>query len=676
MTVKKRRPGLIVALVLLLLVLALLAAVYFLVPRADSPEEVSEVLQSMRFSSAPAFVLCKDACFRQIDSDPAAFERVTVMGGVKNVRMRSFPFLRLFYFTDFAPDDTPWADCANADEVRGAVRRFAADGVSAFTLLAPRASVTDLGAGASLLPYLAMGGVFDEPSIVCDPERGTVRVSGLVHTEEPYAAVDDEVSFAAAVEGFCDRGLDTFALAMAPDYYGAYVYDGTTALLAQAASKLSDYKAAADGTRCIVRFTEAEYTDAARFVCYEEEDIVRSIAEAASNGDRDFELFLIDRTLFSTVAANDFARLGELEQLGGLVLSDLSYNADGTRLSYRNAKLVPDAVQLATLEEAAAYLGAQAQTEAEEIYLFCEPEVYDALTEGLFGDGSGLEARIQDLLPQAGIFDSIIGGVGHIVYVRVSQYFPGTRIMHAVQRGDLSALTDRELETLARAEELAAEAMADTDRETSLRIHDALCSLIVYTEDPDTDEDDTAIGAILNGEANCDGYTDAFYLIGTLAGLEVRYQHGDTYDVQRERSVTNAATHLWDLLLLDGTWRMVDVTYDDGDGEDAVSHVWFDIGTDRAARTHMWHVAAASPLLEETDLSARPANEFSVTGDADLAAAIDAAVGAGYPVFRIIYDDPGMAAGYESALDRIVSRLGYDILYIWDPDMRMLAVYR
>ena len=82
-----------------------------------------------------------------------------------------------------------------------------------------------------------------------------------------------------------------------------------------------------------------------------------------------------------------------------------------------------------------------------------------------------------------------------------------------------------------------------------------------WGNDDATDEDDCCIGALLDGRANCDGYADALLLVGRLAGLNVRYQHGDSLNGGMG---SYFSTHMWNLIELDGAWRMIDANWDDG----------------------------------------------------------------------------------------------------------------
>lgn len=70
----------------------------------------------------------------------------------------------------------------------------------------------------------------------------------------------------------------------------------------------------------------------------------------------------------------------------------------------------------------------------------------------------------------------------------------------------------------------------------------------------------TAYGALINGQAACQGYAVLMYRMLREAGVGVRvvtgtaqYETGDEY-------------HAWNIVCIDGNWYNVDVTWDDQDG--------------------------------------------------------------------------------------------------------------
>ncbi|MBQ7455758.1 MAG: hypothetical protein IJS53_04880 [Clostridia bacterium] len=167
------------------------------------------------------------------------------------------------------------------------------------------------------------------------------------------------------------------------------------------------------------------------------------------------------------------------------------------------------------------------------------------------------------------------------------EWYAGKKIALAAQKGDLSGLSEREMETLRVAREFV-DTLSGTEAEKELAIHDYLCGHVTgFADEDDYNEDDSAVGALLNGEANCDGYADAFYLLCSLAGVEVRYVSG----------IAKGGLHMWNAVRVDGQWVMVDVTWDDLGPY--ISHLYFNIGAERMARDHEWVPAALPPGMAE-----------------------------------------------------------------------------
>lgn len=161
-------------------------------------------------------------------------------------------------------------------------------------------------------------------------------------------------------------------------------------------------------------------------------------------------------------------------------------------------------------------------------------------------------------------------------------YYPGQRIVWAWQSGDFSNLTQEELQTYEMAMDLVQQAKNETEDIYGLEkwLHDWICDHVLYDnpheyvnpEDYVGLQELTCVGALLNGSANCQGYTDAFYLLGTLAGLEVHKVFG----------AHGEEGHCWNAVRLDDRLYTVDVTFDDGYWADAgeKTYIWFNNALD------------------------------------------------------------------------------------------------
>lgn len=188
---------------------------------------------------------------------------------------------------------------------------------------------------------------------------------------------------------------------------------------------------------------------------------------------------------------------------------------------------------------------------------------------------------------------------GNLYHVTVTEY-PGDRMVDAWINANRSGLTETESQVLDYALDLVQNWTADTSDpwELELLVHDFLAEHILYT-DANVDFDGannvprelTAIGALQDGRANCQGYVDAFYLLATLAGLQV-----DRMSVQAPYG-----GHMVNTVLLDDQWYIVDVTYDDMDEASSLNYYLFNVGTDRI-REYSWTPEMEyRPIADKTD---------------------------------------------------------------------------
>lgn len=185
-------------------------------------------------------------------------------------------------------------------------------------------------------------------------------------------------------------------------------------------------------------------------------------------------------------------------------------------------------------------------------------------------------------------------------------YYAGTRILHAAETGDFSFLTAEELSAydVAMAVVNYAKANATSDLQLEKMLHDYLCQTVTYVgfEDVTLPEDNTphtiltAVGALVYGQANCQGFSDAFFLLGELAGFQVRRQDG--WD--------SAGDHRWNTIELNGQWYIVDVTHDasSSDAENRpLSYQWFNVGLDLCSSRFWNAVSQTAPVAAVTDTS-------------------------------------------------------------------------
>lgn len=210
----------------------------------------------------------------------------------------------------------------------------------------------------------------------------------------------------------------------------------------------------------------------------------------------------------------------------------------------------------------------------EEFTIVCPASLFDSLKdEGL-----------NDIMENSGIHSyryrySDSNGTMSVSFHDMVWY-PGKKILVAVRTGTEQKLTPREKQTLEEARRIVS-SVRGTEAEIEKQLHDHLCERVTYLEqEGEFSEKDNATGALLNGYADCDGYSDAFYLLCGLSGIEARHQHGTTSKGKED------STHMWNNVRIDGRWYMVDVTWDDKDP--GISYLYFDLGSRRMGLDHFW----------------------------------------------------------------------------------------
>ena len=533
------------------------------------------------------------------------------------------------------------AECASEAEVETAVEQFFTEGATAFQLLVSDKTLFETLNGSSMIAAMAAKNGAESIRLRYTLGEPTVYyIDQIKKFSVPYARCDSEDSFLQGLEYMHEQKASHFYLVLDPAFYTALNENRELKSRLEACSQMAEWRDRADRSSRCIEFTQVRWSEDPRIFCESEDDVVEAIRQMGASGLKAFNLILT-KDLYDAVYEGFFKRLHELEADGGMSDSGMKYNWNTHVLMYENAVIHSDAVKLSTAAEANAYLADCVAQNKRDIAIFCTPELYKLLIGQIspFALGRVGMSPIIDAIAQAGIFDYkfYYSASSSLIELKECVYYPGTNIVNALRNGDTGGLSARERETLEAAQKLAAMCAAPDPLTTARQIHDAICERVIYVDDESTSEDDTAIGAILNGQANCDGYSDAFYLIGTIAGLDVRYQHGDSYS-KGMGDIFSDVTHMWNLLEIDGTWRLVDVTWDDQ--ESGTVYTWFNIGEDRAKRMHVWNAETAVQLLPVTDLASRPDNEYLVSTEKDMQEAVKDAVSKGYTRLILIGEDP------------------------------------
>ena len=138
------------------------------------------------------------------------------------------------------------------------------------------------------------------------------------------------------------------------------------------------------------------------------------------------------------------------------------------------------------------------------------------------------------------------------------RYYPGYRVARAYLAGDLSFLTEEETALYRVAASIAGEAWAiPGELERELFIHNRIIAMTRYQQAVFTPgilagPEVSAIGALLYRRANCQGFSDAFNMLGLMSGLRTGMWGG----------FVNGAPHSWNIIEINGRSYFVDVTND------------------------------------------------------------------------------------------------------------------
>ena len=186
-------------------------------------------------------------------------------------------------------------------------------------------------------------------------------------------------------------------------------------------------------------------------------------------------------------------------------------------------------------------------------------------------------------------------GNGRILYELTN--YPGERVAYAYTHGDTSFLSDEERRLYDTAVKIVNEAknFSSDALYQELYIHDAIAERAeYYTENPQPKlaRFQTATGALLDGRANCQGYSDAFYMLATMCGL----------DVDKVGGYANNDSHVWNTVNFGDGSYFVDVTWNDGkcilNDVPYNTYIYFNAPTDVIGSDHRWNTAHVPQNLQ------------------------------------------------------------------------------
>ncbi len=556
---KKRLLSLLLAAVLLLALLPAASADGAL----KTEREVLDLFALQKAAQAGEFEFtCEKTLFQSLMADNAArLSVLEIMGGISWARVLFSESSCLIRLSEIQYSDRPWAQCATEKEACRAVRRLLEEGNEEFALICSPAQARSLADSGDLKVCAAQAGM--SSLTLTYYTSGVILARDPVPLDGPYAPVDDLAQFDAAVEAFALQGAEDFTIVFSPALARqiAADEDGELLNLYHASSLLDRYFTAEGALPGLVRYYRVSYTELPVMVCRSDYAMKITASRMGILKQPDFRVFLVGETLRELMMDTPLAYVHAAESYGGIVTSNVSHQDNIVfyrSTTYTETRFQPEAASLSDLEAAETFLAARAAEGAEEIDLFCSPELYEELAgaPGAYaGDRACLEP-LYALMARAGIRDAdlAVNRAAGSVVVLVRSWYTGTEILRALDAGTEEELSPELRETLAAAREMAADCRCADPRETAQRILAALRRSVAYADDGE-EINDSAVGALLYGRANDSGLADAFCLVGRLAGLELRCERGSGLSQDPEE-----APHLFNLLLLDGAWIPVDLT--------------------------------------------------------------------------------------------------------------------
>ncbi len=123
--------------------------------------------------------------------------------------------------------------------------------------------------------------------------------------------------------------------------------------------------------------------------------------------------------------------------------------------------------------------------------------------------------------------------------------------------------------------EIMAQVTATTPFEIELQLHDLLCESVTYAQSTENPLVYTAYGALVNGEAVCEGYSRAMQLLLAKYNIKSTLVTGESKGVG----------HMWNLVNIENNWYHLDATWNDlPNGK--VAHTYFNLTDSDIAKDH------------------------------------------------------------------------------------------
>lgn len=219
----------------------------------------------------------------------------------------------------------------------------------------------------------------------------------------------------------------------------------------------------------------------------------------------------------------------------------------------------------------------RAETEKKDNYIVEYEELLDDTYNKLEDAGEGeqtilvAENRSREYIDElAAYLYRIYDYTGEVLLLEcVSERNPDcSRLL--IRTSDGAETVRKQKETVRRIQKFCEEIINSSETEKIQKIHDWVKSTVEYDY---SFLGNSCYSALIEGKSACNGYARLFNAACSYVGIEcedITGWYGDKY-------------HIWNRVKADGTWRYIDVTWNDCAGEDR----WFMITREQMNRDHV-----------------------------------------------------------------------------------------
>ena len=208
------------------------------------------------------------------------------------------------------------------------------------------------------------------------------------------------------------------------------------------------------------------------------------------------------------------------------------------------------------------------------------------------------ESELLDLSSSSMIHYEVKGSNAQNIWLILTlQEYPGTRVANAYLNKNTAWLSQDELELYNIASKIADKINKEKYLEDrAMSIYQEIMNRVEYLTGDMSNQPRfiTAIGALVDGKANCQGYADAFYMLGRMCNLNVGRMSG----------TADGTPHMWNTINYGGNTYFIDATWGDSllkkskDGKRAHSYIYFNAPVEIMQVTHKWDPSTAPPNLQ------------------------------------------------------------------------------